>query len=115
VGGERVYTDALSGDWFRRAEASVSSTRKLAGGTVETVVNKQVISFDLFYDETVIESNGKRYKPCAPTRLCLTHDTPHSRPSPAESRPRVTCVLRCVRSGVCAGVRSERSGAGMRA
>ena len=48
-GTERVYADPMSSDWFRDAEASAPG--------------KQVVSIDLFYDETVIESSGKRYKP----------------------------------------------------
>lgn len=53
-GTERIYSDPLTSDYFRRAEASV---------TVGLRICKQIVSFDLFYDETVIESNGKRYKP----------------------------------------------------
>ena len=51
-GGERVDSRPLSGTCFRRVEKGVGP-------------GKQAVSFDLFYDETVIESSGKRYKPCA--------------------------------------------------
>ena len=48
--GERIYAHTTTGEFFRRAEANVGD-------------DKQLVSFDMFYDETVIESNGKRYKP----------------------------------------------------
>ena len=61
---ERIYSDPLSSNAFARAEASAPG--------------KQVCSFDGFYDETVIESCGKRFKPCArptaPPRTCV-HDS----------------------------------------
>ena len=55
AGTERIYAGPLTSECFRRAQ--------------ESVPGKQAVSIDGFYDETVIESNGKRYKPCATATL----------------------------------------------
>ena len=63
--GERVFSDPLTSNWFKRAEASAK--------------NKQIVSFDGFFDETVIQSNGKRYKPCIAKSQTLPRHHPISR------------------------------------
>ena len=50
----RIFSDPLTSEYFRRAEESV---------TIGETIRKQIVSYDLFWDETVIESSRKRYKP----------------------------------------------------
>ena len=69
IGGERVYSHPLTGDWFASAEASARG--------------KQIVAFDGWWDETVIEMNGKRYKPYVPKLASLTRLLPAAAADPS--------------------------------